>query len=80
MLLELEIQGMHCEGCKRALEQALNDCPNVINAKVSLENSTALVKVKENTKVKLLEKIVKNTGFKCLSIKEVLNEKDSFKY
>lgn len=39
--LTLEIEGMHCTGCARALERALSRVPGVRTARVSYEDEVA---------------------------------------
>lgn len=70
MFLKVIIEGMHCNGCKLALERELNDDPEVIKATVNLEEQCAYLEVVDKIKLKRIEKIIKKAGFKCLDIKE----------
>ena len=63
MEVKIKIEGMHCNGCVRTLENEFNASGLVDDVSVSLEDSMAIVKVKNNVKIKELEKIVKNAGF-----------------
>jgi copper chaperone CopZ len=37
------VHGMHCEGCVNAIQTALGECDGVIEGKVDLAESTAVV-------------------------------------
>lgn len=39
----LSIQGMHCVGCAKTVEQALRDVPGVATVAVDLEHDTAII-------------------------------------
>ena len=41
--ITIKIQGMTCDHCKAAVEQALNEIDGVQSAEVNLENGTAKV-------------------------------------
>lgn len=62
-LVELNIEGMHCNGCSTRLEKVLNEMEGV-SAKVSLENKKASVEYDEG-KVTLEEVIeaIEDAGF-----------------
>ena len=63
MEVKIKIEGMHCNGCVRTLENEFMASGLVDDVSVSLEDSIATLKVKDKVKIKELEKIVKNAGF-----------------
>ncbi len=62
-LVELNIEGMHCNGCSTRLEKVLNEMDGV-SAKVSLEDKKANIEYDEE-KVTLEEVIeaIEDAGF-----------------
>ncbi len=62
-LVELNIEGMHCNGCSTRLEKVLNEMDGV-SAKVSLEDKKAKIEYDEE-KVNLEEVIeaIEDAGF-----------------
>lgn len=71
MKLKLIIEGMHCNGCKKALENELKEDKNIKSVSVNLEEGSATLEVEEKVKFKTLEKLVKKAGFKCTNIEEI---------
>lgn len=59
----LNIEGMTCNHCVKMVEEALKEVPGVKSAKVSLENKTAEVTLKEDVDTEVLKKAVENAGY-----------------
>ena len=65
----LSIEGMTCSACSNGLEKYLNKQNGIINASVNLVMATATVDYDENILDKeIIEKYVKQAGFKSLGI------------
>lgn len=62
--IKLNIEGMHCEGCKNRLEKVLNSKDEVKSAKVNLQKKEAEIEY-ENINEKNLIKIIEQAGFKA---------------
>jgi copper chaperone CopZ len=60
----LKIEGMHCEGCAKRLENILNRKEN-IEATVSFEKKEANIEYKDLT-IKEIEEIIEDAGFTSL--------------
>ena len=60
--VSFEVHGMHCGGCVAAIEEALGECDGVVQKKVSLDDSLAVVtydpaKVKPADVVAVIEEL-----------------------
>ena len=64
---ELEIKGMHCEGCKVSLEKALNALDGV-SATVNLKKQTVKVSYEKEVSEELLRETVMKAGFAVIRI------------
>ena len=61
----LKINGMHCDACKKRLENALNMKEDIISCKVDLKNNKAEIEYKNISKEKI-EEYIEDIGFKSL--------------
>lgn len=63
--ITLKIDGMHCEGCKKRIENSLNAKENIKSVKVDLENKKATIEYENITKEEI-EEYIDDIGFKSL--------------
>jgi len=66
----LKIEGMTCINCKKHVENALNNLPDV-SAAVDLDAGTADVKVNEKTDEETLKKAIEKEGYSVVSIRKI---------
>ena len=64
----LKISGMHCEHCVKAVTEAINKIDGVA-AKVNLSENEAVVSYDRELDDEQLRKIVKDAGYRVVSIK-----------
>lgn len=64
---EISIEGMHCENCKRAVEQALNDLDGV-EARVNLKKARAIIHTSREVLGSEFANAITNAGY---TVKEV---------
>ena len=62
----LNVEGMSCMHCVKKVETALKEVKGVKSVKVSLENKTAEVTLKEDVDVSVLKKAVEDEGYKVI--------------
>lgn len=62
-LVTLDISGMKCAGCVRAVETELKQCPGVVDATVNLVTEMAIVECATNTPQQLLADRLSAAGF-----------------
>ena len=62
--ITLQIEGMMCEHCERAVKNALETLPFVDSAKANHEDGTAYVKLCAPADMKMIEKAIKAEGYK----------------
>lgn len=67
MEITMKIEGMMCSHCEATVKKALEAIPTVIEANVSHENGTAIVKLSENTDFNVLKKAVEDKDYKVIS-------------
>ena len=66
----LKIEGMTCINCKKHVENALNNLPDVSGV-VDLDAGTANVKTNEETDEETLKKAVEKEGYSVVSIRKI---------
>lgn len=68
MTKTISIEGMHCQHCVAAVNEALQAVPGVTSVAVSLENNNAVV---EGTSLDdaTLKAAVEDTGFDVIAVK-----------
>ena len=59
----LNVEGMSCMHCVKKVETALKEVKGVKSVKVSLENKTAEVTLKEDVDTEVLKKAVEDAGY-----------------
>lgn len=67
MEITMKIEGMMCGHCEATVKKALEAIPTVIEADVSHENGTAVVKLSEKTDFEVLKKAVEEKDYKVIS-------------
>lgn len=62
--VNLSVEGMHCEGCSKRLENMLNELEGVESANVSLEEKTADVNYnEEEITIEEIKEAIIDAGF-----------------
>jgi copper chaperone len=66
-LYQLDVQGMHCQGCADTITKKVQTVPGVKQARVSFNRKTAwvLVEASSPTRVPQIEKAVADAGYKA---------------
>lgn len=59
----LNVEGMSCMHCVKKVETALKEIKEVKSVKVSLENKTAEVTLKEDVDNSVLKKAIEDAGY-----------------
>lgn len=67
---KIRIEGMHCDNCRKNVENGLNFLEQV-NAKVDLKEKTAVVKLGEEIPDDVLTAAVENLGYRVVGIEHV---------
>lgn len=68
MTKTISIEGMHCQHCVAAVNEALQAVPGVTSVSVSLENNNAVVEGASLDDV-ALKAAVEDTGFDVITVK-----------
>ncbi len=63
--IELKIDGMHCDGCAKRLENALKKKENIKSVEVSFEEKKAVIEF-DKIKKEEIENYIEEIGFKSL--------------
>jgi copper ion binding protein len=63
MKTELKVEGMSCQHCVNAVQEALEGIPGVQKAKVNLKKASAVVKHDETVVADALVGAIKEAGF-----------------
>lgn len=58
----LKIEGMHCDGCRKRLENSLSKKENIKSAKVSFEKKQAEIEY-DKISIKEIEQYIEEIGF-----------------
>ena len=64
MKTTIKLQGMHCEGCVKRIENVLVKIKGINNFKVNLEEQTILLEVKNEKKIEEIKAKIETIGFK----------------
>lgn len=68
MKIIFNVNGMHCDGCRKTIENELKNYPDISDVIVSLETKQVEIVCNNNVKIKELEKRIKKSGFKSTGI------------
>ncbi len=71
MKYKIQLQGLHCEACKKISEKRLSKLEGVNSVEVILENQTALVQTSRIVDQSEIENILKDTEYKVTAITEI---------
>ena len=63
MKTTIKIQGMHCEGCVKRIENVLSKIKGIDNFKVSLEEQTITLEVKKENIIEDITAKIEAIGF-----------------
>ncbi len=63
MKTTIKIQGMHCEGCVKRIENVLSKIKGIDNFKVSLEEQTITLEVKKENIIEDIKAKIEAIGF-----------------
>ncbi len=78
--IKLDIEGMTCASCVRAVEKSLTKLDGVSFVSVNLMDEKAVVKFDpKSVKVKEMEKSVKKAGYKATAILDDTYDRDDIK-
>ena len=61
------IEGMHCEGCRKRVENVLSTIPEVKKVSVSLEEKKATLTLSQDVSFHLLKEKIESLGFQLRS-------------
>ena len=68
----IEIEGMHCEHCKKKVEDTLYSIPEVEEATVNLDKKNAKITLKEEVDDILIANLINNAGhYKVKNVTEI---------
>ena len=68
----IEIEGMHCEHCKKKVEDTLYSIPEVEEATVNLDKKNAKITLNEEVDDILIANLINNAGhYKVKNITEI---------
>ncbi|MCI9435382.1 MAG: heavy-metal-associated domain-containing protein [Bacilli bacterium] len=68
MKIIFNVEGMHCDGCKKTIENELKTYKDIINVSASLLEKEVTIMCNDGVKIKELEKRIKKSGFKPIGI------------
>lgn len=63
MKTNVKIEGMHCEGCVKRIENVLSKVKGIENFKVNLEEKSAYLEVKNDKVLNEAKQKIENLGF-----------------
>lgn len=68
----IEIEGMHCEHCKKKVEDTLYSIPEVEEATVNLDKKNAKITLNEEVDDVLIANLINNAGhYKVKNVTEI---------
>lgn len=68
MKITFSVDGMHCDGCKKTLENELKMYKDITEINVILAEKKVTIVCDKNIKIKELEKRIKKVGFKPIEV------------
>lgn len=63
MKIELNVEGMKCEGCVRRIKKALSSIKGIVSYNLSLENKKLIAEVKKEKVIEEIIEKVEGLGF-----------------
>lgn len=65
-MIELQLEGLHCQHCVKSIETALNALPTVTHVQIELSRQHALICSQE--RVQTLIETIENLGFNAKQV------------
>lgn len=65
-MTEIKIQGMSCQHCVKAVEQALRELDGISNVKVSLEDKNAVFETTGSTSMEQIKQAIADAGYRVV--------------
>ena len=66
--IELEVEGMTCEGCERRIQNVLMDIDGVENAKASHIDKNVKITLNKDVDINILKEAIEDLDFKVLDL------------
>ncbi len=64
---EIKIEGMSCQHCVKAVEQALGELDGISSVKVSLEDKNAVFETDGSASMEQIKQAIADAGYKVVS-------------
>ena len=61
--LEIVIKGMHCEHCKKRIEEALKKVENIQKLKIDLKSGKTIIKYTGKLDISIINNIITELGY-----------------
>lgn len=61
--LEIAIKGMHCEHCKKRIEEALKSIDNIQKLKIDLKSGKTIIKYTGELDISIINNIITELGY-----------------
>ncbi len=62
-ILEIVIKGMHCEHCKKRIEEALKKVENIQKLKIDLKSGKTIIKYTGDLDISIINNIITELGY-----------------
>ena len=62
-ILEIVIKGMHCEHCKKRIEEALKKVENIQKLKIDLKSGKTIIKYTGELDISIINNIITELGY-----------------
>ena len=64
--LEIVIKGMHCEYCKKRIEEALKKVENIQKLKIDLKSGKTIIKYTGELDISIINNIITELGYEII--------------
>ena len=71
MNYKLQLQGLHCDSCKKIAERRLGRLKGVTSVNINTEDQTALIQTGHTLNQTEAEEILKDTDYKVTALTEI---------
>ena len=71
MNYKIQLQGLHCEACKKIAEKRISKLEGVNSVSVDLHQQTALVQTDRSLSQTEVEEALKDTAYKVTALAEI---------
>ena len=75
--LTLAVDNMHCGGCMRSVEQALNELPNVVSARANLSQRRVTINTNTLDDADAFVRVLEKAGFSASALSDALTRPDN---